>query len=68
MSKKIPLYLRNSVNLRANKRCEYCQIPDIDSYYGFQIDHIIFVSMMGKLIWTIWLMLVPIAIDTNGLT
>lgn len=41
MSKKIPLYLRNSVNLRANKRCEYCQIPDIDSYYGFQIDHII---------------------------
>lgn len=48
MSQKIPQNLRNEVALRANFRCEYCQIPDIDSYYGFQIDHIISRKHDGK--------------------
>jgi 5-methylcytosine-specific restriction endonuclease McrA len=41
MSQKIPPTLRKSVILRANYCCEYCRIADIDSYYGFQVDHII---------------------------
>ncbi len=41
MSKKIPKSLRLAAAKRANYCCEYCLIPNIDSYYGFQVDHII---------------------------
>ena len=41
MSTYISLYMRDVVVQRAHFRCEYCHIPDIDSYYGFHIDHII---------------------------
>jgi HNH endonuclease len=41
MSEKIPNKLRKTVALRANSCCEYCRLSDIDSYYGFQVDHII---------------------------
>ena len=41
MSQKIPEYLRLTTAKRANYRCEYCHIPHIDSFYGFQVDHII---------------------------
>jgi HNH endonuclease len=48
MSQKIPQSLRKSVILRANHCCEYCCIADIDSYYGFQVDHIISRKHGGK--------------------
>jgi HNH endonuclease len=48
MSQKIPNILRKAVALRANYCCEYCRIADIDSYYGFQIDHIISRKHGGK--------------------
>ena len=41
MSIYIPLYMREIIVSRAHCRCEYCPIPDTDSYYGFHIDHII---------------------------
>jgi HNH endonuclease len=41
MSQKNPQTLRKTVILRANHCCEYCRVSDIDSYYGFQVDHII---------------------------
>ena len=41
MSSYIPSYLRDTVATLACLRCEYCHIPDLDSYYGFHIDHII---------------------------
>ena len=41
MSQNIPKYLRQATALRANYCCEYCHITHIDSYYGFQVDHII---------------------------
>ena len=41
MSQKIPNAIRKAVTLRANNCCEYCRIADIDSYYGFQVDHIV---------------------------
>ncbi len=41
MSKTIPKSIRLSVAKRANYCCEYCRIPDTDSYYGFQVDHIV---------------------------
>lgn len=37
----VPTALRKQVALRASYVCEYCLLPEIDSYYGFEIDHII---------------------------
>ena len=48
MSQKISNALRKAVILRANNCCEYCRVSDLDSYYGFQIDHIISVKHGGK--------------------
>jgi HNH endonuclease len=48
MSQKIPTALRNIVALRANYCCEYCHIPELDSYYGFQVDHIVSRKHDGK--------------------
>jgi hypothetical protein len=33
--------LRRFVNVRAQRRCEYCLIFEEDTYFGFQIDHVI---------------------------
>jgi 5-methylcytosine-specific restriction endonuclease McrA len=33
---------------RAGHRCEYCHLPAIDSYYGFQTDHMISIRHGGK--------------------
>ena len=48
MSQKIPKILRKAIIRRANSCCEYCHIGDIDSYYGFQVDHIISIKHGGK--------------------
>jgi 5-methylcytosine-specific restriction endonuclease McrA len=48
MSQKIPQSIRNMVAVRANYCCEYCRIPEIDSYYGFQVDHILSRKHDGK--------------------
>ena len=50
MTKKIPKSLRLAAAKRANECCEYCRIPNIDSYYGFQVDHIISRKHGGKTI------------------
>jgi hypothetical protein len=47
MSRNIPKYLRKATAKRANYCCEYCHIPEIDSYYGFESDHIISVKHEG---------------------
>jgi len=39
---------KKTVCERAEKRCEYCRLPDLDSYYGFQADHIISWRHGGK--------------------
>jgi len=41
MSRKTPSNLRRTAAKRAEFRCEYCHIPSVDSFYGFQTDHII---------------------------
>ena len=41
MSQKIPKNLREASAKRADFCCEYCRLPDTDSYYGFQVDHIV---------------------------
>jgi 5-methylcytosine-specific restriction endonuclease McrA len=48
MSQNIPKYLRKAAASRANFCCEYCRIPNIDSYYGFQVDHIVSRKHGGK--------------------
>jgi hypothetical protein len=40
MSRYIPDTLRRLVATRADFRCEYCRIPEIGTFYAFQIDHI----------------------------
>ena len=41
MSSKIPAKIREAVEKRADKRCEYCLIPQIDAHFVHHIDHII---------------------------
>lgn len=41
MSRKIPETIRKAAAVRAKQRCEYCLLPAVDSFYGFQIDHVI---------------------------
>lgn len=41
MSRNIPEKLRYQVAAKAAFRCEYCLIPAEDSFFGFQVDHII---------------------------
>lgn len=36
----IPDALRQLVMNRANRRCEYCLIPDLVTYYPHEVDHI----------------------------
>jgi hypothetical protein len=48
MSKNIPQHIRAAVIERANHYCEYCCIADTDSYYGFQVDHIVSRKHGGK--------------------
>ncbi|MBX3082979.1 MAG: HNH endonuclease [Anaerolineae bacterium] len=40
--------LRRLVAERAHHRCEYCKLPENDSYASFQIDHIIATKHGGK--------------------
>jgi hypothetical protein len=41
MSRKIPENIRKAAAEHAGNRCEYCRLPAVDSFYGFQIDHVI---------------------------
>ena len=40
MPSKIPQKIRESVEQRAGKFCEYCLLPETDAHYRHQIDHI----------------------------
>ncbi|MBI5666512.1 MAG: HNH endonuclease [Chloroflexi bacterium] len=53
---QIPNSIRYQVRQRANKRCEYCGLPEGFSFYGHQVDHIISVkhkdsSDLNNLAW-----------------
>jgi HNH endonuclease len=37
----IPAALRRFVAARAEWRCEYCGIPEADTWFGCEVDHII---------------------------
>lgn len=44
----IPADIRRQVALRANYVCEYCLLPDSDSFIGYEIDHIISLKHGGS--------------------
>jgi hypothetical protein len=48
VSRYITEALRREVAERANYKCEYCLIPESNSFYAYQIDHIISVKHGGK--------------------
>ncbi len=41
MTSYIPAEIRRSVEARGAGACEYCQIKEIDTFLGFQVDHVI---------------------------
>jgi 5-methylcytosine-specific restriction endonuclease McrA len=46
--KRVSVALRQRVQNRANKRCEYCGLPEAFASFSFQADHIISVKHGGK--------------------
>ena len=40
--------VRKEVALRANFKCEYCLIHEIDTYFGCEIDHIVSIKHGGN--------------------
>lgn len=48
MSRYISESLRQKIAIRANYCCEYCKISENDTFYGFQIDHIISMKHGGQ--------------------
>lgn len=48
MSRYISESLRRLVAERAGYRCEYCRIPESNSFYSFQVDHVISIKHGGK--------------------
>lgn len=48
MSRYISESLRRLVAERSGYRCEYCLIPESNSFYSFQVDHIISIKHGGK--------------------
>lgn len=48
MNRKIPIQLRKKIIGLSDNCCEYCRLPDEDSYYGFQIDHVVSIKHDGK--------------------
>lgn len=52
----IPDSLREQVRERANRRCEYCQIPEEFSPFHFEVDHLIPLkhdgpTILANLVW-----------------
>ena len=41
MSNQLSKNQRNKVSRRANYRCEYCRLREEDTFFTFQVDHII---------------------------
>lgn len=48
MSIYIPEYLRSLVAKRANYCCEYCHLPERNSFFTFQVDHITSLKHSGE--------------------
>ena len=44
----IPAEMRRTVRQRAGNRCEYCGIPEDDTEYGCEVDHIISEKHLGR--------------------
>lgn len=47
MSRYISAKHRKYVQERANNTCEYCKVPDMFSFIGYEIDHIISIKHGG---------------------
>lgn len=45
---RLPESVRAQVRLRAEKRCEYCRLPEGFSFYSHQVDHIISIKHKGS--------------------
>ncbi len=45
---RLPDSIRLQVRLRAEKRCEYCHLPEGFGFYNHQVDHIISVRHKGS--------------------
>lgn len=41
MSRSVPVGLRQRVTVRAQERCEYCRFPQAESFFTFEMEHII---------------------------
>ena len=41
MTSYIPTEIRRTVEARGAGVCEYCQIKEVDTFLGFQIDHVV---------------------------
>ncbi len=50
MSRYISVEMRSMVASRAGFKCEYCKIPENDSFFSFEIDHIISLKHKGSTI------------------
>jgi 5-methylcytosine-specific restriction endonuclease McrA len=48
MSRYVSDKLRHEVAQIAGFRCEYCRLPEIASFYSFQVDHIVALKHGGK--------------------
>jgi hypothetical protein len=48
MSRVVATVTARKVQLRADGRCEYCQLADTSSFFGFQIDHIVALNHLGS--------------------
>lgn len=48
MSRYIPETDRQTIKVRASFSCEYCLIHEEDSFFSFEIDHIISIKHGGK--------------------
>lgn len=47
MGRWISAELRQVVASRANSSCEYCLIPETETFYGCEVDHIISLKHSG---------------------
>ncbi len=45
---RVPDNIREQVRLRAQRRCEYCGLPEEFSFYSHQVDHIVAVKHRGS--------------------
>lgn len=66
MSRYIPEEIRQTVATRANFRCEYCQMPEVEAFLRFTSTTLLVSNTVDLPLPKISPTLVPIAIATKG--